>query len=209
LCHGDSLTRWKKLLLVDRYAINERWTGVLQDSLWWEFDIIEEGLRSRSVFGDFEKIEWRNGLSYRYPCILSHLPLDIIILFLWTNDLQKELSHTANELVINLRKYNTKLKQACEEFKTNTPKVILLSPPYIDETLLKEWSVFPVGSWERPKNFAEAYSILAKELWREFLDAWSIIWSGVIDGVHLSLEQNRILWKNIAEKVKKITLFNI
>lgn len=204
LCFGDSITWWRIPIVTERYKKNERWTGILQSELWSDFNIIEEGLRWRSVYWENPKFSWRNGSSYRYPCLLSHFPLDLVIIFLWTNDLQKELNHSIQDIVTNLRFYNDLLIQASNEFKITCPKVLLVSPPYIDSELLKEWSLFPMNAWELSLDFGREYSLLAEELWWKFFDAWAEIWSWKWDWVHLDIDQNVQLWKLLKEKLLTI-----
>jgi lysophospholipase L1-like esterase len=65
-----------------------RWPGVLRSELGEGYHVIEEGLGGRTTVWDDEIEEHRNGKTYLYPCIESHAPLDLVIIFLGTNDLK-------------------------------------------------------------------------------------------------------------------------
>ena len=90
LCFGDSNTWGQRPDAKARFLPNERWTGQLQQLLGDNFDIIEEGLNSRTTNLEFSRKPGRNGLEYFRPCLESHNPLDLIIIMLGTNDFKVE-----------------------------------------------------------------------------------------------------------------------
>ena len=86
LCFGDSNTYGYIPIERKRYAYEERWPGLLAAALGGEYHIIEEGLNGRTTaFTDYLEPD-RNALEYIGPCILSHAPLDLVIIMLGTND---------------------------------------------------------------------------------------------------------------------------
>lgn len=91
LCYGDSNTWGQNPHTWERYASNERWTGRLQDLLGENFEIIEEGLCGRSTVLERENRPGGNGKPYLLPCVMSHNPIDIVILNLGTNDFKNAL----------------------------------------------------------------------------------------------------------------------
>src|SRR5689334_11654512 len=86
LIYGDSFT-FAKIPGGLRYDCETRFTGVLQKELGKDYEVIEEGLRGRTVSGENSFFPYRNGLEQFGPIIGSHLPLDLLVLFLGTNDL--------------------------------------------------------------------------------------------------------------------------
>ena len=64
-----------------------RWPGGLQDLLGAEFCVIEEGLSGRTTVLDNPLVPYRNGRDYLIPCLQSHQPLDLVVVYLGTNDL--------------------------------------------------------------------------------------------------------------------------
>src|SRR5437870_2517157 len=107
LCYGDSNTHGSKPDKSGRYAINERWTGILQQLLGNDYYVIEEGLGGRTT--DLEHFSPnkpnRNGLEYFKPCIDSHMPLDVVIIMLGTNDLKTIYNRTAQDVANALKQY--------------------------------------------------------------------------------------------------------
>jgi hypothetical protein len=61
------------------------------------------------------------------------------------------------------------LEAACKEFEMSVPKVILVSPPYIDSNLAN--SRFDQKSEDVSKILHEYYSVFAKKNNRHFFDA--------------------------------------
>lgn len=82
VCYGDSLTYGRVPNQHARYDASTRRTGILQSLLGNDYEIIEEGLRGRTTHLDHPTQQGRNGLTYLYPCLLSHYPLDYIIILL-------------------------------------------------------------------------------------------------------------------------------
>ena len=83
LCYGDSNT-WGYISGSDhqRYGNNERWTKILASLLGQKFEIIEEGLNSRTLISNDLRPgkEGKNGYEYLIPCLDTHDPIDLVIL---------------------------------------------------------------------------------------------------------------------------------
>ena len=100
LCYGDSNT-WGYIPGVGtRYKKEERWTGILESLT--KAEVIEEGMCGRTtVFGDYVE-PFCNGMKYIAPCVLSHVPLDDIVIMLGTNDSKRRYHVSAREIRSNL-----------------------------------------------------------------------------------------------------------
>jgi lysophospholipase L1-like esterase len=87
LAFGDSNT-WGYVPGSDaaRFPREQRWPVVLQRELGDDWQVIAEGLNGRTATLDRPDSEGRNGLPYLLPCLHSHAPLDLVVIFLGTND---------------------------------------------------------------------------------------------------------------------------
>ena len=87
VCFGDSNT-WGYIPGSggERFPREQRWPVILQRELGDAWDVIAEGLSGRTATIDRPDSEGRNGLPYFLPCLLSHAPLDAVVIFLGTND---------------------------------------------------------------------------------------------------------------------------
>ena len=87
VCFGDSNT-WGYMPGTDaeRFPREVRWPGQLQRLLGDGWDVIAEGLNGRTATIERPDSEGRNGLPYLLPCLHSHAPVDVVVIFLGTND---------------------------------------------------------------------------------------------------------------------------
>jgi lysophospholipase L1-like esterase len=87
LCFGDSNT-WGYVPGSNgkRLPREARWPTRLQATLGEEWEVVAEGLSGRTATIDRPDSEGRNGLPYLLPCLHSHAPVDLVVIFLGTND---------------------------------------------------------------------------------------------------------------------------
>ena len=87
VCFGDSNT-WGYVAGSDgeRYPRAVRWPNQLQELLGPDWDVIAEGLNGRTATFERSDSEGRNGLPYLLPCLHSHAPVDAVVIYLGTND---------------------------------------------------------------------------------------------------------------------------
>ena len=88
LCFGDSNTWGYNPENRQRFGPEERWSGILRNSLGEDYRAIEEGLNGRTTLWDDPIEGFKNGLDYLMPCLESHKPFDLITIMLGTNDLK-------------------------------------------------------------------------------------------------------------------------
>src|SRR3989344_6232248 len=135
LCYGDSNTWGYMPAKATRYSIDQRWTGILQKSLGEEFEVIEEGTNSRTTDLDDPKHFGKNGAEYLIPCLESHFPLDFVVLMLGTNDLKERFNRNSERVARGIQKLLTIIKKTAEDEEEKLPKIILICPPIIDESV--------------------------------------------------------------------------
>ena len=206
LCYGDSNT-WgdppgNLLGNLPRYAANIRWTGFLQEKLGYNYEIIEEGLCGRTTILDDPKEEGRNGLTYLRPCLLSHNPLDLIILMLGTNDLKERFNLTAKEISKNIEKLINVIKEFGSDKNGHAPKVILISPVQVNEHA----NTPPEGmsrAEEESKQFTKFYRQVAQEHECEFIDITQHVNPSIIDGCHLEPDAHAKIAYTLYEVIKR------
>jgi lysophospholipase L1-like esterase len=207
LCYGDSNTWGCKP--ITQYGVNARhdpdirWTGVLQVTLGNDYQVIEEGLNGRTtVFDDPIMGAHRNGRTYLTPCLETHMPLDLVIIMLGTNDVKPRFSSTAFDIACGAGALLSMIKNPAGIWVGNPPQTLLVAPPPLGElTVLAD--VFE-GSHERSNKLAGEMRRIAEMLGSPFLDAGQHIRSSPADGVHLEAEDHLTLGKVIAERVQKI-----
>jgi lysophospholipase L1-like esterase len=70
----------------ERFPRDVRWPGRLAQALGDEWEVVAEGLNGRTATVERPDSEGRNGLPYLLPCLHSHAPVDVLVIFLGTND---------------------------------------------------------------------------------------------------------------------------
>ena len=136
LCFGDSNT-WGYISGTDhqRYGIDERWTRVLGKLLGSDYEIIEEGLNSRTLFTIDERPgkEGRQGFGYLKPCLDTHDKIDIMVLFLGTNELKDTFCNTAEVIVSMIDKFIDFILNFSSQIDGSKIKLIVCGIPPVAE----------------------------------------------------------------------------
>lgn len=114
-----------------RYSEASRWPMLLQKALGEEYLIIEEGLNGRTtVFEDPYRCGW-TGASYIQPCLMSHKPVDLLILMLGTNDTKEWYGATAERICAGME-YIVCRAQNTPCWTEKGPNILVIAPPPID-----------------------------------------------------------------------------
>ena len=203
LCYGDSNTWGYIPGIGGRYPAAVRWTGVLQDRLGPAFHVIEEGLNGRTtVWDDPVEGAHRNGRTYLLPCLQSHMPLDLVVLFLGVNDLKLRFSVPAADIARSAGVLVELIQHSGTGRTSEILPVLLIAPAPLGK--LTMYAEMLEGATEKSRLLAARYRELAGELGCQFLDAGAVVRSSDLDGVHLDEEQHRRLGEAVATRVKSL-----
>ena len=207
LCFGDSNTHGYNSKTGGRFDVNERWTKLLQKNLGDDYYIIEEGLSGRTTSFEDPVFEGLCGLNVIYPCMMSHEPLDLVIIMLGTNDTKDRFN--ANSFIIG--KGLERLAQKTIDIHAawrGAPNVLLIAPPPIHPDYAKTAIAGEMGDKcvERSRGLAKEFKDVADRLHCHFLDAGSIpgIEMYPYDWMHLSLESHKLLADELTKVMKEI-----
>ena len=132
LCYGDSNTWGYNPDGSGRYPKHIRWTTVLQKELGDSFDVISEGLNGRTtVWDDPVRAlggEHRNGKKYLLPCLNTHKPIDLVILFLGSNDLKPRYNVTSIEIAQGVEMLVNIIKKSDTGPNMTSPEILVIIP---------------------------------------------------------------------------------
>lgn len=201
LCYGDSNT-WGFVSGTDhlRYGIGERWTSILAGLLGQDFEILEEGLNSRTLTSNDMRPGkvGKNGYEYLIPCLDTHDPIDLVVLMLGTNELRNIYNNTAREIGEKLEEYFVKtILNRKSQFKDSYPKLLIVAPPPVNEDMdyCKEDNLY-LGASAKASEVDKIYEEIATKYDCYFLSTKDL--DTGIDGVHITKESH----KKLAEKLK-------
>ena len=210
LCFGDSLTwGWKPVpegTPTTRYERDERWTGVMAKALGDGFHVIEEGLSARTTTALDANDPRLDGSAYLPAALASHMPLDLVIIMLGTNDAKNAYRRTPHDIAQGMARLVGQVAASTGGVGTGykAPALLVVAPPLPGDI---------PGPWLRaqfdgavPKIAALAtqYEALAGARGAAFLDAAQHITTDGSDGVHFTPDNNRALGEALAAKVKDI-----
>jgi lysophospholipase L1-like esterase len=210
LCFGDSLT-WGWIAVREgapttRFPFAERWPGVMAAKLGRDYEIIEEGLNARTTVIDDPVDPRLNGSAYLPTALASHLPLDLVILMLGTNDTKSFYHRSSYEVAVGMSKLVGQVLTSAGGLGTiyPAPKVLVVAPPPLAKVTDPWLNGMFEGAREKTLQFAKHYSALAGFMKVEFFDAGLVIATEGADGIHFSAKNNADLGNALADKVAEI-----
>ena len=217
LCYGDSNTfganpAWRPDMGLSeknlkRLPEDGRWTKLLQLFLGTEeYEVLEEGLCGRTTVYTDHAWPYCNGRDYIVPCILSKLPLDLIIIMLGTNDMKAIFSPSVDSAQLAISELIKTVKNEYLYEGFSMPKILIVSPIAIGDNLEKSfmYGTFDQNSRSVSRCLPEIQKKAAQMYGCEFFNAASVATASKIDSIHMDLENHRKLAEAICKKVKEI-----
>ncbi|MBQ7145854.1 MAG: lipolytic enzyme, G-D-S-L [Lachnospiraceae bacterium] len=189
----------------DRFNETERWTCLLQQQLWPDYLILEEGLSGRTTVFPDALHESMSGLDSIYSCLMSHEPVDLLIIMLGTNDTKERLGANAAVIGIGLERLVMKAKTV-PAWRNGQPRILIIAPPHIGEGLYRRPEGEPMGKGcpEKSRALAEKFAQVAENQDCCFLDAEGVAEFNQIDCMHLSRKGHAQLAAKLAEMIPDI-----
>ena len=134
VCFGDSNTHGYCADPADcadggnRFNENERWTCLLQKALGEDYLVLEEGLGGRTTVFVDALHESMDAVGVAYPVLMSHEPVDLLIIMLGTNDTKERFAANAAAIAVGMER----LIQKCQStpcWGANRPNILVVCPP--------------------------------------------------------------------------------
>ena len=186
LCYGDSNTHGTMPLTAlgqfARYPKGTPWPDRLAALLGEEFYVISEGLPGRTtVHDDVVEGGKRSGMEVLPAILPSHVPVDLMLLMLGTNDLKPRFSVTAAEIARSVERLVTEARIILPGLD-----IMVISPvPMLEAGVLKD--IFE-GAEEKQKRLSELMAAAARRQGCGFFDAGAHVAVSPVDGVHWTVE---------------------
>lgn len=199
LCFGDSNT-YGCIPFGGRYGDDIRWPRLLAELLGEDYLILEEGLNSRTSALDDPFEPYRNAMDYIVPCLETHMPLDLTILMLGTNDMKDFFQPSVEKINNNLRRLTELILDLSQA------PVLLVSPIHLGDSLPGDpcAELYPARSVAVSRSLGDALQQTAAELGTAFLDAADYAEADPVDHVHLTPEGHRNLARAFADKTEQM-----
>jgi lysophospholipase L1-like esterase len=197
LCYGDSNTWGYAPGTGTRFPREVRWPGRLAAALGEAWHVVEEGLNGRTTTMDNPLSPGRNGLDYLVPCLHSHAPLDVVVIFLGTNDLAGRYSMTPQDVAGAAARLATVVERTPDcGVDGRPPRVILVCPPPfgpVDESY--------AAGVEKSRVLGARFRAAAAEIGVELIDLGEVTPFSELDGIHLDADGHAAVAAAVAERL--------
>ncbi len=212
MIYGDSNT-WGYIPVesgtTTRYPADVRWPGVLQAALGPGYEVIDEGLSARTTDIPDPTLPHitgagLDGSAYLSPALASHLPLDLVVIMLGTNDVKKMFDRSPLRIALGMGKLIDIVAQTKSGVGTSypAPKVLVLAPPPLGKLAPESRAERFAGGVEKTKAMPAYYEAIAKAAGADFLDVGKLTSTDGVDGVHFTAVAHKAIGTGVAEKVK-------
>lgn len=171
-----------------RLPLNVAWPGRMAELLGPGYEVVVEGLNGRTAL---------TGKPYLPAALASHMPLDMVIIMLGTNDLLRGQDDSLQEIAGRLAELAA--IAAGPEWRQGTvfpaPRVLMVCPPRLD--------LGPV-LLVRSGSLAGALRPLAEEAGATVFDAATVVpFAKAADKIHLTPENHAVLAEAVARLVRE------
>lgn len=205
VCFGDSNTYGYNAKTIARFTEEERWTCLLAKHLGGGYHVAEEGLEGRTACLEDPLFEGLCGLRYLYPCLMTHKPVDLLLVMLGTNDVKQRFACTPENVAKGMERLIQKAMDSKIAFRDGVPNILLITPPAI-EPAYRETTIYGEmgdGCDEKSRALAPLYEQIAKNVGCHYLDAGQIPGVGMnpYDFMHLSKQAHSAFASHLAEMI--------
>ena len=189
VCFGDSNTHGYCAETGGRFDEESRWTSLLQAYLGDGYLILEEGLSGRTTCFDDPIHEGLSGLDYIYPCLMTHEPVDLLIIMLGTNDTKERFGVSPACIGLGLKRLIAKAK-ATECWSGGVPNILVVTPQNIGREYIDTacGATMGKGCAQKSEMLADQFRLIADSMGCSYLDANKLVTAGPnqVDFMHLS-----------------------
>lgn len=199
LCYGDSNT-WGYIPNINSYTSNAAIKQYDDKNCWWyklkkDNEVFVNGLCGRCINNESKWREGRNATKTIDKDLSGYNNIDIVIVFLGTNDCKSEYNNTPQLITQNLEKLINKILN-----KFNA-KILIISPPYIENGTPITQKYY-MGAKEKTIALDKMYNELATK--NNFLFVSAFDCEIGEDGEHLTIVGHATLGEKVSSTILKL-----
>ena len=206
LCFGDSNT-WGYIPTGGRYDEHTRWPMRMGEILGRDYVVVEEGFNGRTCVQD-DPVEggFKSGVRYLPPCLMSHNPLDVVIIMLGSNDTKRRFNLTP----MTIGQSMMQVIRTCKLYGANgagdPPHILVTAPPPILDNLMetRHAECFGEQAIEVSRGLSSELHRVTKLMRVDFFDAGPYAEVSPLDAVHMTARGHLQLAEALAGKVRGI-----
>ncbi len=208
VCFGDSNTHGYCAVTGGRFDEAQRWCCLLQKNLGEDYLVLEEGLSGRTTSFPDPIHEGLCGLDYIYPCLMSHEPVDLLVIMLGTNDTKERFGASSACIGLGLKRLVDKAIATKDSWRDGRADILIVTPQnigprYVDTEI---GATMGKGCAEKSEGLPAEFRKIAELTGCHYLDANQVIAAepNTIDFMHLTEEGHRELADALAERIRNI-----
>lgn len=219
LVFGNSLSwGWvpqRSFIPAERFPPDRQWPRVMEGALGAGFEVVVDAMSGRTTDADDPLAPQIPGVGTNgnacLPAVLAaHLPLDLIVLMLGSNDCKPQFARSALRIALGAGHLIDTVQRSADFFGTlwltnAAPRVLLVCPPPFGGLVRAANKHFD-GAGERAAGLPAALSQVAAAAGVAFFDAGTAVQSDGVDGVHLTGNSQRTLGFTMADQVRAVLL---
>ena len=197
ICYGDSNTFGFNPKDFSRFDENIRWTSILQKNLADNYEVINEGACDRTGFVNNPK-GFEFSAQKHFPKLINKSDnIEILILWLGTNDLQFQYD-------ISVGAVEKGLKQLIDLAQEKAKHIIIISPVILDEKILEGYFKiqFDEKSIVKSRKIGRIFRQIANANNCAYLDINKITKPADIDGLHYDEISHKLIADKLTEFIK-------
>lgn len=199
VCYGDSNTWGANPYEDGRWPADVRWTGILQQCMGEDWDVVEEGLCGRTFVAENPQSPHRTGITHLKSILDTHEPIHTLIVMLGTNDVKSTFGLSAEAVAADLDQTLRFVKQNAD---SPVKRILVICPAAVaipkNDTLDPRYE----GRINISKQLAKLFKMVADKHGAQFMDAGELYTLEDTDGYHLNSVQHKILGENVAAILK-------
>jgi lysophospholipase L1-like esterase len=213
LVFGDSLSwGWmptEKGFPTTRYRVAERWPAIMAAALGQNYEVSVNAVSGRTTDVSYPQgIDTLtgadfNGLKALPGAIAAETPLDLVIVFLGTNDLRADVGRAPDEIAAGAMRVAALAAKSTGVLTAYAPpKALVVVPPPVGDVSRTPIAQFMAGALEKSRGLAKAYAAAAAKAGIPLFDAATATTTDGVDGIHFTVEDNRRLGAALAARVR-------
>ena len=206
LCYGDSNT-WGYIPTGGRYDEETRWPMRMARLLGEDYAVVEEGFNGRTcVLDDPTEGGFKSGVAYLPPILMSHNPLDAVLVMLGTNDTKRRFGLTPMTISQGMMQLVRTAKLYAVNDAGQSARVVIVAPPAILDNLMqtRHAECFGEQAIEVSRGLSREFRRISKLMRCDFFDAAPYAEVSPLDAVHMTANGHLRLAEAMAGKVRSM-----
>lgn len=208
VCFGDSNTHGYCSKTGGRFDEMTRFPCLLEHYLGEGYLVREEGLSGRTTVYEDPLFEGLSGISALFGCLMTHEPVDLLLIMLGTNDTKERFCSTAANIAKGLERLVRKAQSVSDAWRDKKPNILLIAPAPIEDGYENTSAGCEMGRdcAKKSRELAFYYEKTAMLTGCHFMDAGQIpgIQMHPNDFMHLTKESHDLLAKALANKIPNL-----